>query len=147
MEKHEETEALSPLPRPYEGKPAHNAWPEEVRQRAIDLAIELKSATKAAAVVGVPARTVCDWVAEAGGLDASAWDVFTAKELEDRIEQVLARIGPEQIDRAGLRDLAVTAGILLDKRERLLPKTRQGSMKRLRVAWKGGEGAVEVRGE
>lgn len=137
---------LTPVPRPFEGEKPPNAWPSEIREAAIDLAIELKSARKAGKHLGIPVRTIQYWLAEevASG-DANAWDAYAVKEIQDKIEQVLARIGPDKIDKAGLRDLVIAAGILLDKRQNMIPKAKaETPPTRLRIAWKDGSGAVEV---
>lgn len=135
---------LAPLPRAWEGKPAHNAYPEEVKQQAIDLALSLKSVSKAAKETGVPARTIYVWLAEEHLTNALGWDLTTSRELEGKIDRILERIGPDKIEQAGLRDLAVSLGILLDKRQALRPKQQAGPPAILRVAWSGGKGAVEI---
>ena len=141
-------EVLKPVPRAWEERPElrggqEKVWPEEVRRQAVDLAIELKSGRKAARQLGIPARTVHQWLAEEVLDQANDWNMLRVKEIESKIEQVLAKIGPEKIDKAGLRDLVVAAGILLDKREGLLPKAKNEVRQRLRIAWKDGSGAVE----
>jgi predicted transcriptional regulator len=135
---------LKPIPRPYEGEKPWNAYPDEVRQQAVDLAIELRSGRKAARQLGISPRAVQAWLAEEVAGDAGDWNMLQIKELEGKIERILAKIGPEKIDKAGLRDLVVAAGILLDKRESLLPKAKNEARQRLRIAWKDGSGAVEI---
>jgi transposase-like protein len=140
----QDIELMEPIPRPYEGQKPPNAYPEEVRQQAVDLAIQLKSGRKAARQLGISPRAVQAWLAEEVAGDAGDWNMLKVKELEGKIEQVLAKIGPDKIDKAGLRDLVVAAGILLDKRQAMLPKARNEARQRLRIAWKDGSGAVEV---
>jgi predicted transcriptional regulator len=133
-----------PIPRAWEGGKPWNAYPDEVRQQAVDLAIELRSGRKAARQLGISPRAVQAWLAEEVAGDAGDWNMLQIKELEGKIERILAKIGPEKIDKAGLRDLVVAAGILLDKRESLLPKAKNEARQRLRIAWKDGSGAVEI---
>lgn len=139
-----DAELMEPIPRPYEGQKPWNTYPEEIRQQAIDLAIELKSGRKAARQLGISPRAVQAWLAEEVIGESYDWNMLQVKEIEDKIEQILVKISPDKIDKAGLRDLVVAAGILLDKREGLLPKARNEARQRLRIAWKDGSGAVEV---
>lgn len=142
-----DVEVLTPIPRPYEGKPAHNAYPPEVKQQAVELAVQLRSSVKAAHQLGIPSQTVQKWVAEEMARNAGDWDAFQVKELEDRIEQILARVEPDKIEKAGLRDVVIAAGVLFDKRAALLGTTGRKDKeptRKLRVVWKDGSGAVEV---
>lgn len=146
----EETQdVLEPLARPWEGQKPANAYSTELRQRAIELALEMKNSAKAAHQLGLPTRRVQAWVVEEIGQAATDWETFEVQKLEEKIDDVLARIGPDKIEAANLRDLAVSLGILVDKRAGLLAKTKAQSNPptRLRIAWRGqGEGAVEVTG-
>ncbi|WP_449240897.1 helix-turn-helix domain-containing protein [Desulfoscipio gibsoniae] len=142
---------MQPVPRAWEDKPAlrgnQKDYPPEVREQAIQLAIELKSSAKAAKRLGIDPSTVRSWVSQELATGESvdpAWSTGAIKEIEHKIDKILARVEPDKIDKAGLRDLIVAAGILLDKRAAMLPKAKNEAPCRLRIVWRGGQGAAEI---
>lgn len=74
-------EVLEPLARSWEGKTAHNAYPEEVREAAVTLAIELRSVKQAAKRLNIPLSTLTAWMAEAMVIDLDAWNLSAVKEI------------------------------------------------------------------
>lgn len=148
-EKHDnEIEVLTPIPRPYEGKPAHNAHPPETKLRAIGL-IAKKGPSEAAKELGISRHTIEDWAAEYREEIALIRSAEFTDEIDNKIRDILKQIQPEKIEKANFRDLLVGLGIAIDKRQQLLgPQKKEQPRQRLRIVWKGeSSGAIEVEQE
>lgn len=70
--------------------------------------------------------------------------------IDQKIEMLLEKLTPEILENAKLKDIAVTAGILFDKRKAILdvPEGEEAQEKKkpvkLRVLWGNESGGVEV---
>jgi len=144
VEAMEVLEPLDPLPAPSEGKPAHNAIPDEVKDLVIKAVLESNNISKTAEEFNLNRTTVAAIVREF----RSEVGEFTDFKYQNRIEKVLDKLLLRLENETGevkLSQLPVTVAILLDKRRELRGKTlnAQGPLN-LRVAWKDGSGAVEL---
>jgi hypothetical protein len=76
-------------------------------------------------------------------LNSQIVDMDLAKALEGKVYQIIKAVDKPKLEKAGIRDLAIAAGIFLDKRKELLgPRSGTGNL-RLRATFRG-EGAIEV---
>jgi hypothetical protein len=76
-------------------------------------------------------------------LNSQIVDMDLAKALEGKVYQIVKAVDKPKLEKAGIRDLAIAAGIFLDKRKELLgPRSGTGNL-RLRATFRG-EGAIEV---
>jgi hypothetical protein len=76
-------------------------------------------------------------------LNSQIVDMDLAKALEGKVYQIIKAVDKSKLEKAGIRDLAIAAGIFLDKRKELLgPRSGTGNL-RLRATFRG-EGAIEV---
>lgn len=79
-------------------------------------------------------------------------DLEYVDKIDKKIEDILLNISAEKLQKAGVKDIAIAFGIMLDKREMLLgfDESRQKKKKgiKLQVMWKGdGGGGVQVETE
>lgn len=139
---------VEPVPRIWEEKPELRGnqldYPPETKLRAIML-IAQKGTSAAAKETGVALRTVQGWAVEHKDEIAMIRAAEFTEEIDQKIRDILKEIKPEKIKNASFRDLLVGLGIAIDKRQQLLgPQKSKEAPQRLRIAWKSGEGAVEV---
>jgi len=140
---------LKPVPRAWEEKPElrggyDNRLPDELREAAVNRAFEV-GVKKAAVEFGITERTIHYLIKELGDEHRELWNEKTSRKLEEKIEKVLSRIDDKAINGAKLKDLAITLGVLADKREQFTRSRMKGeATARLRIAWKDGSGAVEI---
>lgn len=141
----ETQEVLTPLPRPYEGRPSHNAHPPEEKLRAVAL-IAQKGPGAAAEETGIPLRTVQTWAREYREEIEMLRENEFVEEIDRKIKDILQEIDVSKIKSASFRDLLIGLGISIDKRSQLLDQRKKAKTApvRLRVAWKDGAGAVEL---
>ncbi|OPY60520.1 MAG: hypothetical protein A4E56_02648 [Pelotomaculum sp. PtaU1.Bin065] len=94
---------------------------------------------------GVPRRTVFTWLKEKLAERRELQDILFVDRMEKIGTKILAEIDTKDLQETSVRDLMVSLGILLDKRQNLTgPKQAAPGALNLRVAWKNGEGAVEL---
>jgi len=79
---------------------------------------------------------------------ATLKDLERVKFLDEKIDKLLDLVDdPEKLAKTGTRDLTVAAGILADKKREILTQhvRKNDTNISLRVAWKDGSGAVELK--
>ncbi|OPX93306.1 MAG: hypothetical protein A4E53_00271 [Pelotomaculum sp. PtaB.Bin104] len=137
-------EPLNPRPAPSEGKPAHNALPDEVKDLVIKAVLESNNISKTAEEFNLNRATVTAIIRE---FRAEVGE-FVDFKYQSRIEKILDKLLRRLESEAGeikLSQLPVATAILLDKRRELRGKTLNAQDQlNLRVAWKDGMGAVEL---
>jgi len=140
-----ELEIVEPNIRRHGG--GNNRFPDELREAAVERAFAV-GVRKAAKELGIAERTIFFLIKELGAEHRELWNEKTSRKLEKKIEAVLEQIGEDKISKAGLKDLAIALGVLADKREQFTKSRMKGeATARLRIAWRGGEGAVELTGK
>ena len=140
---------LKPVPRAWEERPELRGGqdtriPDETREAVVERAFEA-GVRKASREFGIAERTIYYLIKELGAEHRELWNEKTSRKLEEKIEKVLSRIDDKTINGAKLKDLAITLGVLADKREQFTKSRMKGEAPaRLRIAWKDGSGAVEI---
>jgi len=146
-------EVLAPV---YPG-PAHHvgknilpggATDEKFRNSIIDEIVGGKTVVQVCREYGVDRRTLTRWLMHLKGereIQQKMENIFIADVATSKAKELLNAMDKEKISLASLRDVAVAAGILIDKRKDLLGKQKDGGNLSLKVAWKDGSGAVEVK--
>lgn len=80
--------------------------------------------------------------------DALLKELERIPEIDKKINTLLQQIDdPTKLGKASVKDIAVALGILADKRQAALDSSvgkKQPNIS-MRIAWKGGEGAVELK--
>jgi hypothetical protein len=97
---------------------------------------------------GIDRRTVQLYLAELREeteVNSQVVDLQLARMFEGKIKEFVSAVDKDKLAKASVRDLAIAAGIFADKRKELLGPRSGGNSTTLRVAWRGGEGAIEVK--
>jgi transposase-like protein len=125
------------------------SYGSEIKEQALQEVLQHNKTIPAVAKeLHVSTSAIARWLVEAREeiqAYAAAKDLADVGLLDAVKNELVTSINKEKIDKAGVRDIAVAYGILADKRALLLGKSSNSPTMQLRVAWKGGEGAVEVR--
>ncbi|MBA1335855.1 MAG: hypothetical protein HPY66_1673 [Firmicutes bacterium] len=77
-------------------------------------------------------------------INSQLLDLRLSQLFGDKLEEIAMAINKNKLDKAGVKDLAIAAGIFSDKRKELLGPRSGGGNLRLRAIFKG-EGAIEIR--
>lgn len=95
---------------------------------------------------GVSRQAIQHYIAQAKEeieLNSQLLDIKLVESLDTKIKEIVLAVDKTKLDKATVRDLAIAAGIFLDKRRELLgPKTGTDNL-RLRAHFRG-EGAIEL---
>jgi transposase-like protein len=143
-----DTNIIDPLPGQFEGGEPANKYDYTMRSEAVRLVVEEGlSLVDAGRRLGVTDDTIGVWLREMEDevrLRAKEHDISLIGRLSEKINQLAQGINKDKIDRAGLRDIAIALGILIDKRKDLAgPGSGAGKIS-MKIAWQDGSGAVEL---
>jgi len=143
----EET-ALEPLVYNAAGEGRPICQPDTERQIAIlQQAIEQgESIPVIAKRYGVSRQAIQQYITQAKEeieLNSQLLDIKLVESLDTKIKEIVTAVDKTKLDKATVRDLAIAAGIFIDKRRELLGPKQSGGNLRLRASFHG-EGAIEV---
>jgi len=96
----------------------------------------------------IPKRTVEMWLAqvkEEREVNSQIVDMMLIEKMEGVAHEIVRGVDKNKIAKAGLKDQAIAFGIFIDKLAQLRGPRSGGNSTTLRVAWRGGEGAIEVK--
>jgi hypothetical protein len=115
----------------------------EILQQAIEQGESIPVIAKR---YGVSRRAIQHYIAQAKEeieLNSQLLDIKLVESLDTKIREIVLAVDKSKLATATVRDLAIAAGIFLDKRKELLgPRSGTGNL-RLRATFRG-EGAIEV---
>lgn len=121
---------------------------EETKDRAIQQVMAGRTIISVAREMGIDRNTIGAWLAEYKEVREQQSEVHDLKQidlLEGVSEQLLLSIDKAKMAKASVRDIGIAYGILRDKLKDIRGPKQGHNSTRLRVAWKGGEGAIEVK--
>jgi len=143
-----DAEVVAPVARPYEGRPPWNATAEETRAELLRRVLENgEHVALVAREMGIDRNTLFAWLAELKEerkVQVELENVGLADLLTRKAKEFVLAVNNSKLEKAGVKDLLIAAGIALDHRRELAGPARGASFSRLRIAWKSGEGAVEL---
>jgi len=115
----------------------------EILQQAIEQGESIPVIAKR---YGVSRQAIQHYIAQAKEeieLNSQLLDIKLVESLDSKIKEIVMAVDKSKLATATVRDLAIAAGIFLDKRKELLgPRSGTGNL-RLRATFRG-EGAIEV---
>lgn len=147
-----EAEVVAPVARAWEEKPElrgnDRSYPEEIRERFRELALESEMpGAQIARELGISTRTAQEWLAELKQ-EMEPYQELESMRMAEKLavagNQFLRELITRKWEKASVRDMAIAAGIMIERRRDLLGPRKGSATTRLRVAWKSGEGAVEL---
>ena len=145
-------EVVEPVPRAWEEKPELRGnqldHPEEIRERFRELALESEMpGAQIARELGISARTAQQWLVELKQ-EMEPYQELESMRMAEKLavagNQFLRALITRKWENASVRDMAIAAGIMIERRRDLLGPRKGSAISRLRIAWKDGSGAVEV---
>lgn len=147
-----DAEVVEPVPRAWEEKPElrgdPHGYPEEVRAELLRRVLEDgEHVATVAREMGVSRSTLHAWLAELKEerkVQVELENIELQDLLTAKAKEFVLAADKGKLAKASVKDLLIAAGIALDHRRELAGPARGASFSRLRIAWKSGEGAVEV---
>jgi len=124
-------------------------YDDETKDQALNLIIdEGRSIISVCREMHLDRRTVGSWLNEyktERETQSEANDLRQVDKLESVSNQILNSLDKNKLAKAGVKDLGIAYGILRDKLKDIRGPRSSGNSTTLRVAWSGGEGAIEVK--
>ena len=147
-----EAEVVEPVPRAWEERPElrgnPHGYPEEVRAELLRRVLENgEHVARVAREMGINRNALHAWLAELKEekrVQVEIENIELRDLLTRKAKEFILAVNKDKLAKAGVKDLLIAAGIALDHRRELAGPARGASFSRLRIAWKSGEGAVEV---
>jgi len=126
----------------------HTAYGQDIIDEATDKILRGEKVAVVARELGVSKRTLFSWIGQNLNERRELRDALYVDKMEGIASKILAEIDSKDLQETSIRDLMVSLGILLDKRQNLTgPKQAAPGALNLRVAWRDGTGAVEISTE
>ena len=147
-----QAEVVEPVPRAWEEKPElrgnDRSYPEEIRERFRELALGSEMpGPQIARELGISRTTAQEWLFELKQ-EMEPYQELESMRMAEKLavagNQFLRALIARKWEKASVRDMAIAAGIMIERRRDLLGPQKGGNISRLRIAWKDGSGAVEV---
>ena len=146
-----EVEIMEPVPRAWQADPSladTGAYDQETRDAVLSRLVDSgEGILSVMRDTGIGKHTLQTWLAEAKEervLSDGFRDMAMVDLLGRAQGELAAAVINHDMSKATLRDKAIALNIVSEQRRAILGPQKGSSISRLRIAWSGGDGAVEL---